>query len=486
MNAAYTLEHVEAMCTTGRGEAQNIPMLHELAKIARPLGDIATGTVYLTPPPETDVRNPLTQVIAPGDAYRSTRDMRSFSIAMGDGGVLKGPEYSLDSVTVKGGDVLHMSSLLETLPVGSKHRRGLVWRLQNHQIPGAALRGEATREAAASNQLHARALELLGRPTYTAVSLGVHAITAVDAYGRGMMPIIDYMNSEDYLQLTPSERARAQVPSGMGLGHWLLEENGLEPAVYTYAVNGHNVRVDTLVNGRHIGGFNDDPGPRLPGEFHLPLHPGVIEPLKPELFSTIGDEQPPQPWLRGAVLHAAYGALGNAYGFDTAELLPPVEAVTYPRYRQVLEDLPQKCEAAGIPELVMPTFLNRLTEVLALTHSQGATLSNDAFMSLMGGSMAPRNVTLCGVVLDLDTYGRCDEVPERDKAKALATGIRQDCVEMLETICLLQRMIAQSHPADVVADARRLYAENLEAFGTDPALRDRLVAIMNSDGVVPY
>lgn len=468
MNTVYDLRYAETVCQVGRGNIIDIPMLPEVSELVRPLGQAATDTVCLTPP-SAYVVDPLTEAVVPGSVYRSTRDMRSFNIAIGEGSLGTGGEYTLDTITVKGGDLTHMQSILDSLPQSHQLREAIVWRLRNGEIPGSANLKDSVHQAEAAQKIHQSALQRLGRLTYAAVPVAVHCISAVGEENRNTITLRQFLDSNDYLSLSPGERQRARIPSGSGIGRWLLETQGLVPSVYTYATNGPNIRVDVLVNGRHRSAT-----------------PAVISPLKPELFQNLGGEVRPQPWILGKILHTAYGSLGRTFGFETAGLMPPADDITGDVYHTLLDELPRECDAGDIPDAVMPIFIDRLTEVLALTHSQGATLSKNAYTSNISGSMAPRNVTIGGVVLDLNDYGRCEQVPAAHRDTALETGIRQDCAEMLDTIALLQRMISARHPEGIIADARELYMDKLKEFDTDPSLRARLKDAIYTPDAVPY
>lgn len=439
-------EQLLSACQPAHGEihpqARPLPSLEQLTSELGLNAPEHVGAAVLSPP-ESVPLSPLMAIPAPGTIYRGPADHRSFSLAVE--GFTFG-SFAVQSLTVKGGDLPHARH------IRPKDLDDAWRRLRNGQIPGGGDLSALLIEQAVAYDLQKRALETVGRATHVALPLQVRKLTEVQT-PRGWQPIRAYLNSVAYSDINrdrerPNRAELLGVPRAEAskLGSYLMHTCGVAPAEYLYAIPGHNVRVETLAEAVHFTRRDSDGQPmyNLKGQARDP--------------KTASDELPAQD-RKDKVLRTVYGLLGKAYDFSVDDVLG-TETITDQNYASTLRQAPKRCRKAGIDELVLDTFLDRLLEVAALTHAHDATLSGHDGVA---GSFHPRNVTYGGVVLDLDTYS-----PLFENAKKY---LNKDLHELTGSVQTLESLVSDQPAQDWPARIKRRYFEHAETFRTSSWLR---------------
>ncbi len=456
------IERLHNQCQIGQGEVALLPECTELRLIAGSLGAIADDQVLLSPRESTNVRNPLVQPTAPDDLYRHPRDRRAFSMRLGSM-----DSTVVGSITVKGGDLPFTK---HTLP---KYYKDTCRRIYEGQIPGTGLLQQCRNEFKAAETLQTLAFSVLRRPTHTAIPVRVSTISGVETSGGDIIPIIDYMNSAEYLDLAEYENPRWQVARGRfaKLGTLLLEEYGLQPAEYIYATKGPNIRVRALSQSRYFAGEDNSDNDQAFGA-NVRQQGSPFMQMHHDNFMD-GDDIPRFEHRKDIVMRTLYHTLGTAYGFDAKTVLPRTR-ITDSNYLKWLQEIPLRCEREGISDLVLPTFIDRMTEVLALGHTNKLT-----FRSNLGyaGSFNPRNVTFEGTVLDLDTVGKMPESWEPNAANDLA--------ELIESVSVMERMVSKSYTENLAVRVYDSYRGKVEEFGFNSQWRGRLLAVVKPENLPP-
>lgn len=446
-------------CTFGRGELllsaadAGVPVV---AAASEAMGELPADQVLLTPHSE-DASQPLGSELAPLGFYRSTDDLRSFSM------VVPPLPGAASSVTVKGGDLPWMHE------AAGRGQPPAKWRVRQQQIPGAALLEEAQQEFNMAAHIQRTAMSALNRTTFTAIPLRVSKIDAVQARDGQLLELRDYLNSPDeYFDLSESERKdHMKMEPDMGMGDLLLGRFGLQAAQYIYATPYLNVRVANLVGNRYIRAFDAPEDDR-----HEDVWWQYFEDPALYRWAQRGDDIPNAPGRKNMLLRRIYDLLGEAYGFDANAVLP-TRPITDKNYVKELVKIPARCEREGVAKRVLTGFTNRLTEVAAALHVQQMTFSPGDWDG--GGSLQPRNVTYAGVVLDLNTAGKFSGEPE--------DHIGQDYAELTFSVAVLRRLVSGRPQSGLAASIRASYLENLAQFGADKPWIARIERAISSDRV---
>ncbi|HSX33760.1 MAG TPA: hypothetical protein VLF91_05495 [Candidatus Saccharimonadales bacterium] len=450
---SHAAEQLLSICTPGSGQeyysgiASDVPGVRAANEA---FGSLASDQALLTP--STALEHPLTTSIEPETAYRGSLDFRSFSLAT-DG--IPGAA----SVTVKGGDLPLVHHLPGDTPVPT------VSRALSGQIPGGALLPAARHEAAMAEQIQDIAWQQLGRLTFTILPVRVNTITAVQNEAGQQVPLLDYLNSADYLT-PPDWLMREFNLPGMALGDILLRHLQVQPAEYIYATPGLNIRVGDLVGARYFRAY-DSPSERASHNVDDLLADDSLAYMQ-EGLPVWGDLIPRAPGRKDAVFRRIYSLLADTYNFDANDVLPSVP-ITDANYLSELQRIPERCAQHGVAELVLHGVVQRMTEVMALLHAQERGFSRH---DGVGSSLMARNVTYNGVVLDLDTAGEFARTPEEH--------IDQDYGEALLTVASLRRIVAPQPRGDITGYMRQLYLRKLDQFGASTNWRRRVVNVLDT------
>jgi hypothetical protein len=427
-----------ANCSVGEGD-----VLHTVA--GHPLADHfydATGInprashldqVVLTPPAE-HMGHPLWD--SSGDKImRSSNDLRSFYMSVEDS---PGTRASL---TVKGGDMPYMSQLLAS--------RGFapLRRVKNGQIPGGSIIGAAQTEFNAGLYLHERSLHYYGELAPVAIPLRINTISKIPGKNGELVDIVEYANSEAYMGNVDPHRKSLGLKEREGVGDMLFRRFGLTACEYLYALpEPDNVRVNDLYSYRLFGYFDEKTG-----YDEAAYHASVKDPLfhMNTDIDRMGDNFPPAAHRKDRVIRNAYRLLAKAYGFAPEIVLPEYE-INDENYLGSLGSIAAKCQSEGIDALVLDRFIGNMTRAAALAHSDGRVFCRG---EVVGGSFMPRNVTVGGTVLDLDTLGKLN--PDAHWQR-----LPRDIMEMTLSIASIERLVRGTN-------APRLFTGVLERYLTE-------------------
>lgn len=382
-----------------------------------------SSIVFLTP---SIINHPITQNLDYCD--RGFHHFRSFNIP------LEG-DFSL---VVKGGD------LIDANTVGK-----MAERLVNKQIPCGCHESDNQAEFDGALWLQRIAMEKLGRLTYAPYPLDVRTISEVPVNDQ-FINLKEFLNSINYLDLNSDSKKRRLarmigVSGAGGLGNLMLDQWSLLPTQYLYVVPGRNLRsneiASLLFDNSVTGQFSRDP------LFYL-----TNASLRPEgeMFRIKGLDYADQ-------LRTIYSTLGKAYGLSEEEMAAVVpETISPDEYAAVIREISVKCDSSGIADEIIDGFINRVTEVAALAHSQGISFSR---YSCLGGSLTSRNITYAGIVLDLDCMR---PVNNRQTGR-----IMKDFSEMLTGVACLSRMVTMKRGVELLEKVLNSYISHFNNFCED-------------------
>ncbi|MBI2012125.1 hypothetical protein HYS91_05135 [Candidatus Daviesbacteria bacterium] len=377
--------------------------------------------VVLTP---SEALHPLAS--SQGLFCRGVYGCRSFSMLL--------PSRSADirfTLVFKGGDVQNKDGVLQH-----------AFRVSKKQIPGAGNLPDTELEFDSAMTLQKLALEKLGMLTHTALPLAVRKILTLRTNGQSIS-LRDFLNSDDYLEVTQEVADVYGLKRGVLLGDLILDQNGVVPAAYIYVIEGLDIRTCEMVR---ILFSQDPPSKATIAEDELYNHYGILRPL---ISSCLQKED------KFILLTAVYKTLGNEYGFtleDITEVITdrPDQSTAYLDQLNSMRDL---LRGKAIALKVLTRFIKRVVEVAALAHSEGYTLAMERYV---GSSLSSRNVTYNGIVLDLDTFGSLKD--------AQYGSLYCDLKEMLATILVMRRLVSRDIVSWLFDQMSEIYLQQLRDF----------------------
>lgn len=384
------------------------------------------NTVFLTPEHTVD---PV--FLGEGDVYRGWFDFRSFKR------VLEGTDGNQYTITVKGGDLLNQDSAQIGFHRMTKGKPA---------IAGSAIYESVGQEYSNANILQALSQKILGRPTFAPRPISIREIRTVEYEGQ-QMPARAYIDSPAYLG-EKEQHLRSRYHVDWNIADKIYDEWQSPPHEYIYAHQGIDSRVSyhasALFFQEKQGGFG-----------YMSENEDSLSHLEQDGLLCFGDIHQEHGHSQDSIVRAVYGRLAEAYGVDLKGVLPDGE-ITQENYRNVLPAIVEACETTGIGDVIMTAYIDRLTEVLALAHSHGFTFSS--IDQNVGGSFVMRNVTIAGVVLDLDTMNR----------NANPNLFAKDFNEMLVSLSCLFQILHSSQSFREVYLSRVLeaYHQKVEEFAS--------------------
>lgn len=390
-------------------------------------------------------------------AMRATNDLRSFYIPTSIGA---------SSITVKGGDMPYMGRLLR--------QRGFapIKRVKSAQIPGSCLATDAKNEFNAAMDLHDRLIEVFGELAPTAFPLTLHEITHVRNAEGQLQDIISYANSNEYAGPMDGKRRREfGLLEGESIGDALFSRLGVRPAVYKYGLPEPNIRVNDLYSYRLFGFYDDASkgydvaGYQLQDSDPL-LHMNTdVDRMGDNLTRSIG--------RKNRVIGLTYKLLAQVYGFNPGDVLPD-NVIDDKNYHESLNKIGEKCQKNSIDTLVLEQFIANTTRMAALAHSVGKVFSRG---EVVGGSFMPRNVTLRGSVLDLDTFGKLNPAAFNERFK-------RDIVEMTLSIASIERVVRKDNSKNLFKYVLDSYHNNLTLAGATNKRANEMIESLTTDSAV--
>lgn len=385
----------------GKHEPEGVATHHSYEPFIRFEPPELPGNIVLLTPRET------THPIFRGAVERALLDLRTFSFPL--------PEFDrkqqvvAPSLVVKGGDLL--------FPEGVERgaRRSLI-----DQMPGLGVLSRLEDQYENASMLHGLSIGATGTLAGVPVPHSIRQIIDVPSRSGGLVPIREFLNSDEYLQPDAELTFELGLLKDKGLGDYLMEERGLIPAEYLYIIDGTNLRcreaLSLLVYNHHCNLSRKDPLMRD----HLAIANGTAMEFKGH--------------SRDAVLRGTYRLLGDTWNIPIESFLP-VEAVRDEEYGQVLTTLRKGLADYDVSRLILSPFIERITETMALAHSHGWSFSHPD--AKLAGSLHPRNVTISGTVCDLDTmtFGNFP-------------FFKKDIGEAMTSIAAIQRMVSFWSPSE--------------------------------------
>jgi hypothetical protein len=362
--------------------------------------ELPSNIVLLTP---RETAHPIFH----GAVERALIDLRTFSFPL--------PEFDrkeqvvAPSLVVKGGDLFFR----EGIEKGA--RRSLI-----DQMPGLGVLTRLEDQYENASMLHGLSIRATGALAGVPVPHSIRQITDVPSRSGDLVPIREFLNSDEYLRPDAELALELGLSKNKGLGDYLIEERELVPAEYLYIIDGTNLRcreaLSLLLYNHHCNLSRKDPLMRD----HLAIANGTAMELKGH--------------SRNSVLRGTYRLLGDTWNIPLENFLP-VQAVRDEEYGQVLTALRKGLADYDISRLILSPFIERITETMALAHSHGWSFSLPD--PKLAGSLHPRNVTISGTVCDLDTmsFGNF-------------AYFKKDIGEAMTSIAAIQRMVSFWTPAE--------------------------------------
>lgn len=392
--------------------------------------------VALTP---TTTTHPLF-VERTNSAVRGIDQFRSFSFI---------EDRGLTSKVVKGGDVLNKESVRNSLN-----------RVRNKQIPGGGAYEALAAEFDAAEYLSGRAKSLLERETFTEQPISIMRIDKVPNEYGVLVPVQEFMNSDAYSPQNDSRRAVYGLDK-VKLGDLFFSQNKLTLAEYVYRIKGLNIRANEL-----YGLIMFDEANYYAGQD--PLFTMESGPLKYGVWAdSMGHS-------KDTTIRSVYRLLDNEYGSNTISLLPSGE-INDDNYLEILHQLPASVQKTGQSEIVLDDFIDKVTEVAVLAHSDGRVFSPKD--KQVGGSLMARNVTYAGVVLDLDTMRTMDGGVEEWAA-------RKDFEEMACTVACMARLVETSYSGWLVKLFDQ-YSRKMNQWGKNSEYNKKMISSVMIDRLEP-
>lgn len=284
-----------------------------------------------------------------------------------------------------------------------------------HEFDGALVLNELARQAGEKRLLTALPLKV------------VELKNVADGRGHGLA-LADFLDSPLYCpaawaELRPSEK----------LSRFMLDSKNLVPGQYVYLIAGNAMRVSELFE---LMLFQKQPEAK-PGQPE-PKPAGTI--LRAKGLSS------------ATIIKRAYNLLAAEYGYDVSA--PQLNEKDGPEVqRQAARD---SLESA-LRDIILDTFLDRITFCAALAHVNRCTFTSPAFGA--PGSLTARNVTLNGTVLDL----RClspNRALERD-----AFGM--DLNDLLVSVAFMRRLLFAVPPKKLFDKVQSTYLEHVNQLGPE-------------------
>lgn len=434
-----------AQCPSGRGKVEFDMSKQGLSNLFFEISGVNPHATHFDNPIFTPSSDVTAHPIWDNDddrVQRSSNDLRSFHVRAKDA-----PEHTA-SITVKGGDMPFMKELLRI--------RGYapVRRAQNGQIPGGCIQGAVQTEFNAALYLHSRFLETYRQLAPTALPLRMTTVTHVPASDGKLMDIRSYANSEEYVgTLSPHQRKELGLQDGEGLGDMLFDRRGVIPTEYVYALpEPTNVRVNDLYSYR-LFGLHDDPRRGYDVEAYNLSNSDPLLHMNTDV-DRMGDNFPQQPGRKDRVIRNVYGILASTYGFDAEDVLPKYE-ISDDNYLSTLSYITDRCVATGVDEHVLGRFINNMVRMVAVAHANERVFCRG---DIAGGSLMPRNVTVGGAILDLDTLGKL--APEAHWRK-----IPRDIQEMTLSIASIERVVRTKNAPKLFDYVLNKYLAELSKLG---------------------
>jgi len=387
-----------------------------------------------------------------GVAERSLGDLRTFSFPLSEHKIGKVPP----SLVVKGGDLFFQ----EGIEKGSQ--RALI-----DQIPGLGVLARLEDQYENASMLHGLSIRANGTHAGVPLPHSIREITDVPDKNGILIPIQDYLNSNDYLKPDKELALQLSLKKGEGLGDYLLERKQLKPAEYLYIIDGSNLRCREAIS---LLFFN---------------HNGFLsmrDPLlRDDLALANGTAMESKGFSRDSVLRGAYRLLGDAWDIPLEAFLP-AEPIQDENYGAVLARIRKRLAQFDVTRLVLTPFMERIVDTVALAHSHGWSFSYPD--RELAGSLHPRNVTITGTICDLDTmtFGN-------------TPYFQKDLGEAMLSIAAMQRIVSLWSPSqpgysehapekgktfvDMILSRYREYAENY--CQGDTKLLDTIDTLSRSD-----
>lgn len=410
--------------------------------------------VYLTP--ESGVIHPFTAPLARHTIYRSFFDWRSFSMHGGHDPTL----------TVKGGDLAYARRLIEKYGPQAFSERVFA-----KQIPGGCDHKRNIHEFDAALTLHKLSQQTLGHKALTATPSFITSIEYI-VVDKTPVPIKDYLNNPTlYFTFDNSWRTMAGIyRDDEGLGDLLIDRYELVPSQYIYRVPDFNIRLDELCATRNFLD-SDVPNPET-GDYTSHRFPfDELSCYLPAFTDRGGLIAPAESGRKDTILRNLYRILARTYHFDPDEILP-VDPIDDESYLREFHLIPERCQQQGHAAHVLRTFIDRTTETAALAHAHEHTFSRT---QRIGSSFMPRNVSLTGAVLDLDTFGEFTRSP--------GEHIEQDVRELILSIACLRRVVATEWPLKLDEVIPTSYLSKLAAYGAPVKLQQTAARMLESHDI---
>ena len=181
------------------------------------------------------------------------------------------------------------------------------------------------------------------------------------------------------------------------------------------------------------------------------------------------------------VIRLTYELLAQVYGFNAGDVLPD-EVIDDDNYYNPnplnplnqLTEIGEKCQKNSIDTLVLEQFIANTTRMAALAHSVGKVFSRG---EVVGGSFMPRNVTLGGSVLDLDTVGKLNPAAFNERYK-------RDIVEMTLSIASIERVVRKDNSRNLFKYVLDSYHNNLTLAGATKKRANEMIESLTTDSAV--
>lgn len=414
-------------------------------------------TVALTPP-DTATTHPFWDYSA-DTPKRSTNDLRSFFMTVQD---MPG---KMASLTVKGGDMPYVRKVVQ--------ERGFstLRRAKNGQIPGGGILGAIQTEYNAGSYMHLRSLHYFDELAPTTIPLRLTTISHLPDEEGKLTDVISYANSERYAGDISNARKTLGLSDEEGLGDMLFRRFGLQPCEYIYALSEpYNVRVNDAYSYRLFGFLDQNEGYDVDA-YNASMRDPLVH-MNTD-FDRMGDNFDHGTPRKDRVIRNIYHMLADTYGFVAEDVLPTYE-ITDRNYIASLGSIAAHCQAQGIDQLVLDRFIGNMTRMAALAHSDGRVFCRG---DVSGGSFMPRNVSLGGSVLDLDTLGKLN--PDAHWQK-----IPRDIMEMTLSITSIERLVRTDDAPTLFDTVLNRYAEALRLTGMTGADVQGVTSHLQSDEAV--
>ncbi len=305
------------------------------------------------------------------------------------------------------------------LPILDKMDKNILSAIfESGRVPAIATRRETLEDFNNARLLHSfartdgRSLPPLPYP------LRVQTIESIEDCAGATRSLRDTLNGCSDRMLSLNTRSLLGIRAREALGDWLLDRRKEVPCQYTYIIKGADLRVSEAVESLIFTADNP-----------FDLMGLQAEPAGDDLARA---KIPPQDAVR-----RLYFQLGREYGIDLSPIIPSENRLTPRQMADLIRSRLNEYEyesangTSRVSDCLMQRFLDNILYVAALAHQNGCTLTHRDSVYCQG-ALAPRNCTIGGVVLDVNSLkpiaGRDDPRIALDLNSAAASACFMRCL----------------------------------------------------------